>query len=204
MSALQQVNLLSQDLQRQKPSFSLPAMIMAWSVIVLFFATLQTWGWYQTQKTRDQMSGLEAQQNQVQQQIATMRASTPLRNKQQLEEEINAIQSEVARRRQVLRLVDDRNMGNESGFSPFLAGFSRQYKEGLSLEHFRLLEGGTYVELSGWTRRAELVPGYVQRLGTESSFQDSNFGPMTIERVPIKGQPADVLQFKFGEPGNDS
>lgn len=201
MSTLQQVNLIGKKPDRAGQPFSFLTMLVAWGVIIVFFASLQLWGVYQTKQEREQITILDAQQNKVLQQLVALRASAPLNRKAQLDNKIANIQSEVERRSRILRTMNERNIGNENGFSSYLVGLSRQHMEGISLDHFGLLEGGTYIELSGWTHRAELAPGYVKRLRNESSFSDSRFGDMTIERV--KDKRADALQFKFGEAEKD-
>ena len=73
------------------------------------------------------------------------------------------------------------------------------YDLSLSLRNynFNLMDGGDYVELSGWTYKPELVPDYLRRLQNEASFQNSRFGDMAIERVSREQTTA--LRFNLGE-----
>lgn len=197
MSRLQQVNLFRPEFRPQRNHFALPTMLTTWGVMLVFFASLQFWGWYQIQKTQEQLTTVELHQLKVLQQLNAMRDSTPRIKKVQLDTRLKKVQIEVDRRRQILHIMKGQSRGNASGFSAYLISLSRQALDGMSLEYFGLLQGGDYVELSGWTRRAELVPAYVQRLRNENSFRNSRFGDMSIER--IAEQRTDVLRFKFGE-----
>jgi hypothetical protein len=197
MSKLQQVNLYGPEFQSQKQPFSFRTILMTWGILIVFFGSLQSWGWYQVQNTQDKLITLEQQQVNVLQQLEHMRGTTPRNRNAQLDVSINKFQVDVERRRQVLYIMKDQILGNESGFSDYLLGLSRQAINGLSLEYIGLLRGGSYVELSGWTRRAELVPSYVQKLQKENSFRNAHFGDMAIERMV--DQRTDALRFRLGE-----
>ena len=73
---------------------------------------------------------------------------------------------------------------------------------GVSLERIGLLQGVSYVDLYGRTYRADLVPGYLQRLRTEDSFRNTRFGEMSIEQIE-GGQRASPLRFRFGKGAID-
>lgn len=196
MSSLQQINLLRPEFRPQKPPFSSYTMLMGLGAILAFLVTLQFWGWYQTEHTQDELTILQRHQQKVLQELAAMRASTPQNQEARLDAEIRRLELKVERRRQVLSLLAGQDMGNASGFSQHLIGFSRQHMDGLSLEQFRLSQGGDYVEFSGWSYRAEFVPDYAQRLRGEDVFRYARFGNMVIER--IAEQRTDALRFKFG------
>jgi hypothetical protein len=197
MSTLQQVNLIDLEHKGHSQPFSLNNMLVIWGVVILFFMMMQTWGWYQTEKTRAQIVSLEVQQDRVLKQLARLREATPQSRKAELDQRLASTRIEVERSRQVLHIMRARDIVNENGFSSYLTGFSRQHVDGLSIDHFGLWEGGTYVELSGWTYRPEFAPAYVQRLQDEESFQHSRFGNLTLERAQEKR--TDALHFKFGE-----
>ena len=197
MSELQQVNLYGPEFRPQQQPFSLRTMLMTWGIVLVFFASLQFWGWYQIQNARDQLTNLEQRQVKVLRQLEEMRGSTPRDKNAEFDVKINQLRGDVERRRQILYVMKGQNMGNESGFSDYLLSLSRQAINGLSLEYIGLLQGGNYVELSGWTYRAELVPGYLQRLQQEDSFRNARFGDMAIER--LADQRTDALRFSLGE-----
>jgi hypothetical protein len=197
MSTLQQINLFRPEFQQEKHPFRFVTMLIAWGLIVIFFGSLQLWGWYQTESTREQLASMEHQQTRVLQQLKALSGLTPRNNKAQLESNLLSAQAEVTQRRKLLKIMKGQSVGNAQGFSDYMISLSRQHMDGLSLEHFKLMEGGDYVELSGWTRKPELVPDYLQRLRSEDTFHDSRFGDMAIERVA--DQPSEALRFILGE-----
>ena len=203
MSSLQQINLLRPEFRPQKPPFSFDTMLMSLAAMLLFLVMLQLWGWYQTESAKEQLAMLQGHQLNVLQELANIRASTPQNREAQLDAEIRIAEAEIERRRQILSIMAGQDTGNASGFSEHLISLSRQHMDGLSLEHFRLSQGGDYVELSGWSYRAEFVPDYARRLSVEDVFQHARFGDMVIERVAE--QRTDALRFSFdladrGEP----
>ena len=197
MSNLQQINLFLPEFRPAQHPFRFVAILSAWAAIIVFFALIQLWGWHRTQESRERLADMEQQQIKVLQQLRNLRDSTPQSTKAQIDSSIDEARAEVAQRRQVLQLMKGRNIGNSEGFSHFLVSLSRQHMDGLSLEHFGLIDGGNYIELSGWTYRPELVPDYLQRLQKEDSFSNTRFGDMSIKR--IAGRRADALWFVLGD-----
>ena len=197
MSSLQQINLYRPEFQKEIDPFRFTTMLIAWGLVVVFYATIQMWVWNQTQNSREQLAAMEIQQAKVLQQLQSLRDSTPRNRNAQMDTAIAVLKAEVVERRQLLQLMRGQDVGNTDGFSDYLISLSRQHMDGLALEHFNLMKGGDYVELSGWTYKPELVPDYLQRLRKESSFQDTRFGDMAIERVTR--QQTTALRFNLGE-----
>jgi Tfp pilus assembly protein PilN len=74
-------------------------------------------------------------------------------------------------------------LGNNTGFSPYLAGLGRQSLATLSLNVFSLQKGGRYLELMGVARSADQVPLYVERLRQEPAFHEVSFGVLSVQRA---------------------
>jgi hypothetical protein len=202
MSELQQVNLFRPELQPQKQPFRLVSIVSAWGLIVVLFTLLQLWGLYRSNDSQQQLADMKQQQIQILQQLNDLRDLTPQNNSARLENKINLARAELEQRRQLLQVMKGQNIGNSTGFSNYLIGFSRQHMSGLSLEYFNLTDGGENIELSGWTHKPELVPDYIGRLRREDSFQDTQFGELAIERVAQRR--TDALRFVLGEDGEGS
>ncbi len=200
--SLQQVNLFLPEFRPEQGTFNFVTMIYAWIGIVVFLALVQVWGWNQTQNAREKLAAIEDEQVKVLRQLKELRDATPKETKAQMQENIEEAEAAVMRRRQVLRTMQGRAIGNTEGFSRFLVGLSNQHMDGLALDRFSFLNGGNYVELSGWTYKPELVPDYMQRLQREDSFEETRFGEMSIER--IAAQRNDALKFVLGTDEGDS
>lgn len=201
MSNLQQINLLLPEFQKEKHPLRFVTILSGWGLIFFFLGSLQMWGFYQTEDSRERLANLQSQEVKVLQQLQNLQNSTSRNNGAQLDNNIGAAQAEVKQRRQLLRILKGQDVGNISGFSDYLISLSRQHTDGISLEYIDLIDGGAYVELSGWTYRPELIPEFIQRLRSEDSFEDTLFGNLAIER--IAGQSTDALRFELGESGRD-
>ena len=153
------------------------------------------------QRHRGKLAAQQSELQQLETQAQALRAARPKSQKLKYDRELDRLTKEVSRRERIERLIADQNLGNASGFSAQLEAMARQHITDLSLERFDLKRGGSYVELSGWTRNAETVPLYLQRLRDESSFESVGFGVLSIER---KEERRDALHFRIGQPEEDA
>jgi len=84
---------------------------------------------------------------------------------QALEGELARMENEVKARQSTLRALATGEMGNTTGFSPFLAAFGRQALSGVWLRTLVVGESGEELFVQARALRAELVPAYLRGLG---------------------------------------
>jgi hypothetical protein len=104
------------------------------------------------------------------------------------EAELGAEQARLARRREVLALLEGGAIGATGGFSDVLRGFARQSMQGLWLTGFDVAAGGAELAISGRATDAELVPKYIRRLNAEKVFQGRSFA--ALKMAPAQKAPA--------------
>jgi hypothetical protein len=97
-----------------------------------------------------------------------------------IDTKIQNLQQDLQRKKQILHIISNKNLGNNKGFSEFLIAMSKKSLITLSLEAFTLQNGGSYVELYGVAKTADQIPLYIQRLKQESVFKKSTFGVLQV------------------------
>ena len=89
--------------------------------------------------------------------------------------------AELRERQSVLALVQGSSLGETRGFSRHLRALASQDIDGIWLTHIALSAEGDQTRLEGWTRRAELVPSYVQDLIAKAPFAKQRFHQFQID-----------------------
>lgn len=113
----------------------------------------------------------------------------------ELDRRIATLRSAAKRRERIGDIIEVQNLGNDAGFSEPLLAFSRQVLPSIALQHIRISRGGAFVELKGETTAPQDIPTYLQRLQTEDSLSDSQFGLLSTAQ---KSSQANVHQFALG------
>lgn len=191
---MQQINLYLPEFQPNREP--LRSIHMLWGlfvfVILLLLFSLFT---FNANKTRTLVLENNRQQlEQRKQQLVQLEQQRPQHNLAQLDGEILRLQHELQRREQILGIIANKKLGNNTGYSGHLYALGNQSLETISLQAFSLAQGGRYVEFAGQTRAADQVPLYIQRLRTQTAFADSAFGVLQLKPVA-----AGVFEFSLAK-----
>lgn len=104
--------------------------------------------------------------------------------------ELEMARATLLMRKNVLALLDSGRLGNSTGFSGVMAGFSRQAQNDLWLTGFAVGMGGQEIEIRGRLLDPARLPAYVQRLSSEPVFQGRRFATLTMNSVdPLEAKP---------------
>lgn len=153
--------------------------------VALVAAVLGSWALV----ARNEASQRQAEAATVSAELDTVKAAIEEANRKssqpanpQLLAEVEHARSALAHREEITRLLESGAVGNSSGFSGFLRGFSRQVPAGLWLTGFTLGAGGSDMEIRGSTFDEKIVPDYIRRLGGEKAFQGRSFSALSLQR----------------------
>jgi hypothetical protein len=194
---MQQINLYLPEFKPNREP--LRSIHMVWAALA-FILLLIAFSFYSSARNSQLEQALDAERKAMetlQLDLQKISAQQARNQPAQLDAEIERIQGEIARRRQILGLISSQNFGNTSGFSEQLRALARQSLDTLAVESFSLLRGGNYVELTGKTHRADQVPLYLQRLRSEPGFASVGFGVLNVEREKEGGA---ALNFTVAKP----
>lgn len=202
----QEINLYTIDFRRGNQPLSSGLVVRAtvgFFVLLMLFEAFTAW---QLFSGRDQLEQLEAEQQLVAARLETLKASRPFSERASLVSKVEALRADLRRREELQSLISGQNLGNAIGFSAYMEAMARQASDDVSLTHIRLLNGGDYLELGGWTRRPEAVPLYLHKLRDEYSFQKVKFGVLGIKQEREKQDRAfgHRLRFTLGPSEGES
>lgn len=107
---------------------------------------------------------------------------------QQLESELERLQTERAQKESVLRVLARGELGSTVGFAPQLDALAGRRLAGVWLTHIGLMEGGREISLRGEASREDLLPRFLERLADGEGFPGARFGDVRLERAPEGGQ----------------
>lgn len=197
----QEVNLYTVDFRRGEQTFSSRIVVRAGLCFFALLMVIEAIVAFQLVSARGTVERLEQEQQTVAARLQTLKASQPFSAQQQLQADIEKMHTQVRRREELKSLISSQNLGNADGFSPYMEAMARQASVDVSLTQIRLLNGGDYLELGGWTRRPESVPLYLRKLRNENSFQKVKFGVLGIKKDESINH---KLQFSLGKPEEES
>lgn len=100
-----------------------------------------------------------------------------------LQAQIDGAKSLLANRQAVMALLDSGQLGNGTGFSAVMSGFSRQASSELWLTGFSVSLGGQEIEIRGRLLDSSKLPAYVQRLSAEPVFRGRRFAALDMRSV---------------------
>jgi Tfp pilus assembly protein PilN len=105
-----------------------------------------------------------------------------------VEQEIAALNATLADRQRLIDVLRDQPLGGSEGFSGYLAALARQHRPELWLTRIAVNGGTRALELAGRSVRAEAVPEYLRRLGSESALAGQRFDRLEIARDEGSGE----------------
>jgi hypothetical protein len=177
----QYINLYAASLREQRP---FPAAVHVAAACLV--AAVAVFGWSRVTVSRaddlaEQARALDARLAAEREQITALGRTLASRKADAVvAEAVAASEAQLARRREVLALLDGGGTGTTSGFAEVLRGFARQSMQGLWLTSFDIAAGGEELAISGRALDAELVPKYIRRLNAEKVFQGRSFAALKV------------------------
>ncbi|MES2824436.1 MAG: MSHA biogenesis protein MshI [Pseudomonadota bacterium] len=198
---MQQINLYLPEFRPSRDSMR--AVHMVWGLLAIFILLLMVSAYtiYQHSLLREPLAKAQQEQQKLHAQLQNMATQKPTQSAADLDINIQQLQHELQRRKQILAMISSQNLGNDKGFSAQLSTLAQASLNTISLETFSLQNGGTYAELSGKASSADQIPLYLQKLRADPSFAQVGFGVMNVTRSePENG----LLQFSLAKSPGDN
>lgn len=178
---MQQINLYLPEFQPNREPLRSIHMLWGMAVFVVLLIATSVFSAQHNREREQEINQSRLQLEQLKAQVAQLEQQRPISNLAELDAQSLRLTQELNRREQILHVIANKNLGNNSGFSAHLQALGRQSLDTLSLEVFSLLEGGNYLEFAGKARAVDQVPLYLQRLRTEAAFAQTAFGVLLAE-----------------------
>lgn len=183
----QQINLYHPIFRKQKKIFSARTMGVMLLAVLVGLAMIQVFVVWQAQQLEDRLAELRQQEEETRNRLTRLEDTLPPNDPSTaLRERVRRTETALDTKRRAVRLLEQREFGNTSGFSPYLAGLARRDLEGIWFTRIRIDDGGKTLELDGVTRAATHVPALLQNLRQEEAFRGREFRRMEM-RQPEEG-----------------
>lgn len=188
----QQINLYNPLLLKKRQVFGALMVVQILGVVLLGLVCFSGYASWQLSHQRTETAALSAQLGAAQSQLATLKATTGVRQKSQaLENTVEATEHEIASLQKVFDLLKAGEFGNTRGYSAYLRAFSRQIISGLWLTGFNIQGAGNEIAIKGRTLQPAMVPAYITQLKREQVMQGASFATLEM-MVPMVDAPATV------------
>jgi hypothetical protein len=178
----QQVNLYQPIFRKQRQIFSALTMAKVVAIFAAALAVFYVYGLWQVTGLEAEMVQLEGRERAVAAQLGRIDPTMGAGRRSAVEHELRELNSTLLAQQRLIEVLREQPLGTTEGFSGLLAALGRQHTSGLWLTDFAINGGARALTLGGKSVRAELIPEYLQRLGTEEAMAGQRFDELTIER----------------------
>lgn len=178
----QEVNLYTIDFHRGDQPFSFRMTVIAVAVLFVVLLFVNGYATWDMMQKKQEMAATTLELSTVTDRVAELKNTRPLSQRVAIQREIDELVEKFDKRNNLMDVIGGQKMGNGEGFSLYLQALSRQALSGVSLTKFSILQGGSYVELAGWTVKPGSVPYYLNRLRDEKVFEQVKFGVLAIRK----------------------
>jgi hypothetical protein len=197
----QQINLFNPIFLKQRKYFSVITMLQALLLIAVGSAVFYAYAAYQVKQLARQSDEAGKRYVAEQARLDSYKAHfSPEQTRQALANELRATEARVFAQQDVIDTLKSGAIGNTSGYSGYMRAFARQAMNGLWLTGFNITGDAAQLSLSGavMSDSPDLVPAYVQKLGTEAVMHGKSFAALQIQRPKDKdGKPVPYVEFKL-------
>lgn len=194
---MQQINLYRAEFRPNREPLRAIHMAAGLALFLVLLFCVAIYSHVQNANLTEQIAQEKKSFEAAQLELQKLSLLQPKNQAAQLELEKQRLEYERDRRKQILSVISRQDFGNAEGFSGQLQSMARQSLDTVAVDAFSLQKGGTYLELSGKTSKADQVPLYIQRLRTEPAFARVGFGVLTVER---KMPGTSFLDFNLANP----
>lgn len=183
----QQINLFQNVLRPRHVTWSAKHLSVAMMITFSSLFALELFGFWQSWMLKQDLVTAETLLEERQIELKTVEAKYPRpQEDQRLVQRVIQLEEEVRNKQQILGLLTEDEHGNTRGFAEHLTGLSKQHVNGIWLTRLTIDKGGKQLDISGGSLKPELVPEFLQRLGSEASFAGKEFKTFVMSRAESK------------------
>ena len=180
----QQINLYEARLRPRHELATAHNLGITAAALLVVMMALSLYAGYQADRKTVELSVLQAQVSSERERMTVLsKAVADRRVSPVLVNETEKTKALLVSRQEVMDVLDSGKVGNSSGFSEFMFGFSRQTQTDLWLTGFSMSAGGEEIEIRGRLLDPAKLPGYVQRLSAEPVFHGRRFAALDMRSV---------------------
>jgi DNA-binding transcriptional regulator YbjK len=178
----QQVNLYQPQFRRERRIFSASTLLEAVGMFAALLAGVYAFGYREVRQLEAELVRLEGHEKAFAAQLARLDPAT-IEGRRELDDELARLNAELIEQQRLIEILEQQPLGSTEGFSAQLEALARQHGDGLWLTRVGMDGASARMELAGVSLQPELVPEYLQRLGSEPALAGQRFDVLAIERV---------------------
>jgi len=179
----QQINLFQPIFRKERKVLSFEALVQISGIVIVALAALYGYGIWSNHGLATEVSGLKKQHDERISMLERIsREAANLANGNDVEEEIQRLEAELAAERYIVSLLGKDKLGKALGFSEYLEIFSRRVVQGMWISKFSIFDGGEHMLIKGGALSAELLPLFLQGLSEEPALAGLEFTVLQMAR----------------------
>jgi hypothetical protein len=179
----QQINLYSPILRKQRKVFSALAMLQAMAGLVVGVSALYVYLAVQTPLLEIRKArSAQSLKSELERLKVLGAGESPEARAKALAERRKRLEAELAERSKALQVMQSGVLGRPEGYAEPLRALARLSVDGIWLTRIQFAESGGALSLTGRAVRADLLPGYLERLRGEKALLAEDFVRIEITR----------------------
>ncbi|HEC17563.1 MAG TPA: hypothetical protein ENI99_13465 [Sedimenticola sp.] len=182
----QQVNLVPAKLKSQGDWPSGRLMFLLTILLCLSMVVISVIDGRQLYLAQARLSIQEQKQSRLQEKIEVLKneAAEP-KTDPTLDGKIKDLEERLAQKDRLRNALRGDMTGNTAGYSDLFIALAKQSVPGVWLTHVIIADTGADIKLAGYTRSADLVPLYLERLSSINTFSGSRFHDIRIKKADV-------------------
>lgn len=196
---MQQVNLLSEDLEPHVEPLTLGQLAVGWGALVGMLLLVSAWQGFGLWRLADERAERAAELSALARRNADLQAEVRTEPQPELVREVAALRDEFRLQSRLVDVVEDYEHADDGGFSGFLTDLASRPVEGLALDRIELTRGGSHIRLSGETEAPVHVPQLLKRLADGESFRGHRF-----DEFRLQAEDTGLLRFDIVGPAEEN
>ncbi|MDH4189346.1 MAG: hypothetical protein OEW21_03960 [Betaproteobacteria bacterium] len=197
----QQINLYLPELRRQKRSFSARTLAQSLAAVMSVLLAASAYQAIVLAGLRQDLGRVRGERDRIVAESGRLKAEAPRAPDAQLQAEAGRLAAAIAAQDLLLVRIDAGDFGLTEGLSPYFKALAHKTVDGVWLTLIRVDASTRNMALHGRVLRAELLPAYIERLGTAKPLQGHTFAQMrlaTREGAAAAGAPPRIMEFELG------
>ncbi len=176
----QQINLFDPELRRQKRIFSTRTLAQGMAVILTVMLGATGYQAYVAADLRREAARAKNDHDRLQRETAQLKSAPPRVPSPVLQEELRLTEAATLGRERLVDRLNAGDFGTADGTSHYFTALARKTADGVWLTLIQVDAANAKIALRGRVLKPELLPAYVERIGTEASLRGHMFSQMNL------------------------
>lgn len=194
----QQINLINPALIKKKDFFTTANISLVYAAFGLMLLVWYGYLYQQTKPLLTQRDQVDTQLTAVQNRLTEMQLARQPQDNAALELQVKTLLKQKEQQAQLIKRITQSGANTKHGVSQYMRGLARQTMQHVWLTGFDIDSEHHALSLTGRTLNADVLPKFIQKLGSEMVFAGQAFGGLQV-RTPTTNQLANKAEITEAE-----